>query len=291
MNIGRFIRVNIKSIIGYILFCLAAFILFLYLLFPREAVKARILYEIEKGTATEIKTTGVKWVFPLGLILRGMDFTRRVGNTNQSLGHIDRLTIEIPVKSIFSLSPVSILTADLYGGSATGLITLRGNNRIIQAKWVNVDIARIDRLKDIPAELAGRINGDLVVRLISNTPEGQIRFLMKDMRIGKVKIMGFPLPDLPIDELQGVIDIKGQALSMKDTRFKNSNLKGSIKGDLQIQSDGRSGDLNISIRFAVGEKMKKEYQGLLSLIERSKDREGYFTIQIKGDLKKPTVSI
>lgn len=291
MNLQRFIRLNIKSIIGYTLFSLAAFILFLYLLFPREAIKARVLYEIEKGTGTEIKTTGDRWLFPLGLTFKGFQFIRRSGNTSLILAQVDRLSIEIPVKSILSLSPVTDLTADLYGGSVRGFITLRGNNRIVQANWKNVDFTRIERLKDIPVELAGKTSGDLVLRLMNNMQEGQMRILIKDGKLGKAKVKGFPLPDIPIGELQGVIDIKGNTLSIKDAKFKNGDLKGNVKGDIQLQPDRGSGDLNISIRFSVAERMKKDYLGLLSFIERSKDREGYYTIQIKGDFKKPTLGI
>lgn len=287
----RFIKGNIKQIVGYFLFSLAAFILFFYFLFPREAIKARILYEIERGTAMEIKTGGDHWVFPIGLAFKDIVCTKRIGNTGQPLARIDRLAIEVPLKSIVSLSPVSALNANLYGGSAKGLITLRGDNKIVQADWTNVDISRVERLKDIPAEFNGKLSGDLVVRLTSNAPEGQIRFAVKGGKLGKIKVMGISLPDIPVEELQGIIDMKGPSLSLKDVHFKNSDMKGTIKGDIQLQSGSGTGNLNLSIRFTVGEKMRKDYQGLLSFLERTKDREGYYTVQIKGDPNKPTVGI
>lgn len=285
------IRKNIKPIIAYTLFSLGAFILFLFLLFPREAIKSRFLYEIEKGTATEIKSKSDNWVFPLGLSFEGMEFKRTGGTTTHTLAHIDRLTLDVPVKGILSLSPVSVLTADVYGGSARGLMTLRRNNTIVQANWTNVDLSRIDPLKEIPAEITGRVSGDLVLSLTNKMPEGQIRLLIKGGKLGKIKIQGSPLPDIPVDELQGGIDIKGSTLSLKDIHFKNSDMKGTIRGDIQLRSEKGPGNLNISIRFFLGDKLKKEYQGLLSLIERSKDREGYYTVHIKGDLQKPAFTI
>ena len=285
------IRKNIKSIIAYTLFSLVVFILFLFLLFPREEIKSRLIYEIEKGTATEIKTKGDEWIFPLGLAFRGMEFTKKGETTTHTLAHIDRLTLDVPVKGILSLSPMSVLTADVYGGSAKGLITLRRDNRIMQANWTNVDLSRIDPIREIPAEIAGRVSGDLVLSLTNNMPEGQIRLLIKGGKLGKIKVMGFALPDIPVDELQGGIHIKGYTLSLKDIHFKHSDIKGTIKGDIQFQSEKGPGNLNISIRFALGEKLKKEYQGLLTLIERSKDREGYYTLRIKGNLQKPAFTI
>lgn len=294
MNLRRFIKGNIKHIVGYFLFSLAAFILFFYFLFPREVVTARILYEIERGTTTEIKTGGDQWVFPIGLSFRDLVLTKKVGgagDTGKLLARIDRLTIEVPIKSVFTFSPVSALTANIYGGSAKGLITLRGDNRIVQANWTNVDISRVERLKDIPAEFTGKLSGDIVVRLMGNAPEGQIRLSVKGGKLGKIKVMGFSLPDVPLDELQGAIDMKGPSLSLKDVHFKNSDMKGAIKGDIQLQAGSGAGNLNLSIRFTVGEKMRKDYQGILSFLERTKDRDGYYTIQIKGDLQKPTVGI
>lgn len=286
----RIILRNLKALIGYTLFSISVFIIFLYLLFPRKEVKARIIYEIGRSTSTEVKTSGDKWVFPLGLIFKGMVFTKKDNTLNHPVAHIDKLGIEIPVKSIFSFSPVSNLTADIYGGSARGLLTLRSDNRLIQANWTNVDISRIEVLKEIPAELTGRVSGDIVLRLMNNIPEGQIRLLIKDGKLSKIKVMGFPFPDLPVDELQGLVDIKGISFSLKDIRFKNNDLKGAINGDIKLPSETGSGELNIVIRFTVGEKMKKEYQGLLSFIEKS-NKDGYYTIKIKGDFRKPTVSI
>jgi len=161
----------------------------------------------------------------------------------------------------------------------------------VQAHWSNIDISRVERLKEIPAEFSGRLSGDLLVRLVNNTPEGQIRFAIKGGKLGKIKVMGFSLPDIPVEELLGGLDIKGSSLSLKDVHFENSHMKGTIEGSIQLKSGSEGGSLNLSIHFTVGEKMKKEYQTLLSFLERSKDREGYYTIQIKGNLEKPTVGI
>ncbi|MBI5192639.1 MAG: type II secretion system protein GspN [Nitrospirae bacterium] len=288
----RFIKNHYKAISGYTFFCIAVFALSLYFLFPKEAITKRIIYELEKGTSTEIKTRDDKWTFPLGISFKNFEFRKKTGNISIVIGHLDKFSINVPVKSILSFSPVSEISANSYGGSINGIITLRNTNNITQASWNNVDIARIEKIKDIPAEVTGIISGDMVLKLINNNvPEGQIRLSLKNGKLGKIKIMGFPLPDIPVTELNGTIDIKGQSLVFKDTRFKNNDLKGLIKGDIQLQTASSPGNINIAIKFAPGEKMKKEQRGILSFIEKTKDKEGYYTIQIKGDLKKPSVSI
>lgn len=291
MRARRAASQNIKTITGYVLFCLLVFIPFLYLLLPREAIINRIIYEIENNTASKINTSGEEWIFPLGIAFKDMEFTRREGNSNHILTRIERLDIEMPLKGIVSLSPVTVLTADIYGGTAKGLLTLSNKDRVVQANWTDVDMSRIEGLKEIPIEIMGRLSGDLLVRLRDNIPEGELRLLIKDGKLSKIKILGFSFPDIPVDEVQGIVDIKGYTLSLKDVRFKNSDIKGTIKGDLQLGPQIGSGSLDISIRFAVGEKIRKDQQALLSFIERSKDREGYYTIKIKGDIKKPTFNI
>ena len=291
MNPIRFIRKNIKAIVGYTLFCLTAFILFFYILFPREEIKARIIYEIEKGTSTEIRTVADRWIFPIGLKFTGMEFKKRGGIDNLPLLRIDRLNLDVPLKSIISLSPLSNLFADLYGGTLKGTLTMRSNNRILQANWANIDVSRIERLKTVPVTIAGKVSGDMVLRLVEKKPEGQIRLLMKDGNLGKLQVMGFALPDIPVDELHGVIDIKENTISLNDLRFKNNDLKGSIKGDIRLAPAAGQENLDISIRFGVGEKMRSQYQGILSLISQTKDREGYYTLHIKGDFKKPAVGM
>ena len=146
---GLFIRKNIKVIIGYSLFCLAAFVLFLIILFPREAIKKRIIYEIELGTSTEIRTSGDKWLFPVGLKFTGMELRNRGAVDNPLLARIDNIGIDIPLGSITSLSPVSNVSAALYGGTVKGTMTLRNNNRLIQADWANIDMSRVEKLKPL----------------------------------------------------------------------------------------------------------------------------------------------
>lgn len=288
---GMFIRKNIRVIIGYTLFCLSAFVLFFIILFPRDAIKKRIIYEIEKGTATEIRTQGDKWLFPAGIKFTGMELRRPGVVDNPLLARIDIIGIDVPLGSIASLSPVSNISASLYGGAVRGTMTMRSSNRLIQADWTNIDLSRVERLKTVPVALEGKVSGDMVLRLAGNKPEGQVRILIRDGKFGKLKVMGFTLPEIPVDELNGTVDIKDNTIALKDLRFKNSDMKGSITGNVILASGSEKGNLDLAIRFSVGEKMKAQYQGLLSFISQTKDREGYYTIHIKGDPAKPSVGI
>jgi len=288
---GMFIRKNIRVIIGYTLFCLSAFVLFFIILFPRDAIKKRIIYEIEKGTATEIRTSGDKWLFPAGIKFTGMELRRPGVVDSALLARIDIIGIDIPLGSIASLSPVSNISASLYGGTVKGTMTMRSSNRLLQADWTNIDVSRVERLKSVPMTLEGKVSGDMVLRLAGNKPEGQIRILIRDGKFGKLKVMGFTLPEIPVDELNGTVDIKDNTITLKELRFKNSDMKGSITGNVILASGSEKGNLDLAIRFSVGEKMKAQYQGILSFISSTKDREGYYTVHIKGDPAKPTVGI
>ena len=288
---GMFIRKNIRVIIGYTLFCLSAFVLFFIILFPRDAIKKRIIYEIEKGTATEIRTSGDKWLFPAGIKFTGMELRRPGVVDSALLARIDIVGIDIPLGSIASLSPVSNISASLYGGTVKGTMTMRSSNRLLQADWTNIDVSRVERLKTVPVTLEGKVSGDMVLRLAGNKPEGQIRILIRDGKFGKLKVMGFTLPEIPVDELNGTVDIKDNTITLKELRFKNSDMKGSITGNVILASGSEKGNLDLAIRFSVGEKMKAQYQGLLSFISQTKDREGYYTIHIKGDPAKPGIGI
>ena len=288
---GMFIRKNIRVIIGYTLFCLSAFVLFFIILFPRDAIKKRIIYEIERGTATEIRTSGDKWLFPAGIKFTGMELRRPGVVDSALLARIDIIGIDIPLGSIASLSPVSNISASLYGGTVKGTMTMRSSNRLLQADWTNIDVSRVERLKSVPMTLEGKVSGDMVLRLAGNKPEGQIRILIRDGKFGKLKVMGFTLPEIPVDELNGTVDIKDNTIALKELRFKNSDMKGSITGNVILASGSEKGNLDLAIRFSVGEKMKAQYQGILSFISSTKDREGYYTVHIKGDPAKPTVGI
>lgn len=290
-NTGLFIKRNFRGIIFYTLFCLAAFILFFIILFPRDTIRKRIIYEIEKATATDIRSSGYNWRFPAGLRFTGMELRKRGAVTAHPIVRIDNLGVEIPLGGIASLSPVSNVSASLYGGTVRGTITVRSSNRLLKADWSNIDLSRVDILKTVPVTLEGKANGDLVLRLAGNRPEGQIRILIRDGKFGKLRVMGFAIPEIPLDEINGTVDIKENTLSLKEIRFKNSDIKGSITGSVKLASGSEQGNLDLAIRFSVGEKMKAQYQGILSFISSTRDREGYYTLHIKGDPAKPTVGL
>src|SRR4030066_1489817 len=188
-----FIKRNIKAIIGYILFCIAAFVLFFIILFPRDAIKKRIIYEIEKGTATEIRTSGDKWLFPAGVKFTGMELRRPGVVDSALLARIDIIGIDIPLGSIASLSPVSNISASLYGGTVKGTMTMRSSNRLLQADWTNIDVSRVERLKTVPGTLEGKVSGDMVLRLAGNIPEGQIKILVRGGKFSNLEVSGFAL--------------------------------------------------------------------------------------------------
>ncbi|MCC7201518.1 MAG: type II secretion system protein GspN [Nitrospirae bacterium] len=290
-NTGLFIKRNIRGIVLYTLFCLASFLLFFIILFPRDTIRKRIIYEIEKATATDIRSSGYNWRFPAGLRFTGMELRKRGAATAYPIVRIDNLGVEIPLGSIASMSPVSNVSASLYGGTVRGTITMRSSNRLLKADWSNIDMSRVDILKTVPVTLEGKANGDLVLRLAGNRPEGQIRILIRDGKFGKLRVMGFAIPEIPLDEINGTVNIKENTISLKEIRFKNSDIKGSITGSVKLASGSEQGSLDLAIRFSVGEKMKAQYQGILSFISSTRDREGYYTLHIKGDPAKPTVGI
>lgn len=280
----RLSKKNIAIIGGYFLFSIILFVFFVILLFPREELGDRIIYEIENRTPFIIKFKERRWGFPLKLIFEDILLYQDSRGKNNPITHLDQLTITLPLKDMISLRPVSILEGTAYGGSINGVIT---SDRTLTAEWRDIELANIEKIRELPAALSGKVRGKLLMKFDQKTPGGNIRFLINNGRIAKINVMGLSLPEIKIKEFQGAIKIKNTTLSLENVRFYSEDFKGSIDGTISLKRE----KINLTFLLSIGEKMRKNYQPFLAFIEKSKDKKGNYKIRLKGNLYSPSVEL
>jgi hypothetical protein len=103
--------------------------------------------------------------------------------------------------------------------------------------------------------------------------------------------MGFTLPEIAFDEVRGSGEIKNRALILKEVKLRGDDVKGSVKGEITFLDNKAPAVLNLQFHLHLSDQARAPYQGVLSLVERNRDKEGYYNFSITGTTKEPRVSL
>ncbi len=255
---------------------LAAFLVFLFFLFPFDRIKSRIETEVRARTSLELNISHVSPRFINWFVLNDVVLSNRSGKVLFESPSVNtRVSLFGLITRNFSLS----LSAAAYGGEL--LIKLKQGTKqqslIVDAN--TLDIASYPILKDAGLELSGKLGGNFEM----TGDSGRGRLWLKSFAWRGLKIKGFPMPDLDFE--QGWIEgeVKADRLTVKKLEMEGRELKIKVTGDLVLRENGA---LNVAVKLKPSEKLSHEQTGLLSLL-KNRDAEGFYQFSLGGTLSEP----
>jgi type II secretion system protein N len=295
MKIGiQGIRTRWKSVIGYTLFVIAALFVFLYLTFPWKLVEARVLYELSRNTGYAFKAGESRFTFPAGIRFEEV----RVLNPHpdprtdaRALGRIDQAALQVSLKDLLWGKVTSTFDIEAFGGSMIGTVGQTAQRTVLDTAWKKVELARIRDIGQTPVIFSGISTGMGHLIMKPNGADGSLRVTIDQGKIKGLKLMGFPLPDLAFDQVRGAAEIRGKTLTLKEVKLQGEDVKGSIKGDIVMGDPSTPATLDLQLRIHLSDRAKAPYQGLLSLVAKNRDKEGYYRFSLKGPAKEPKVGL
>lgn len=224
---------------GYALFFLAAFFLFIFLTFPKDAVLERLKYEVERNTPYTIGIEKADVSPLLDINLNGVVL---------SLGQnpvvvIDRIDMNPSLYSLLRGRLSLPFKAEVLGGQILGKIEMNGNWDGIQRARIDikgVDLAETTRsLSRIMANPKSMpiLEGDLQgVAEISTDggPKGIFHFSSSQMGIVELRLKGYQLPS--IKKLSASLDgnFLDKTADIKSFTIKGEKLNLRVTGTLPV---------------------------------------------------------
>ena len=268
-----------RTIIRRLLFAgyfVAAFLIFLLLLFPFDRIKARIESEVRLRTPYELAIARISPRFFNTVVLSDVVVSDKSGKVLFESPAI-RTSVSLfgLIRGLTALS----MQATAYSGDLL-VKTQQGTGRQYLFVDANgLDVGSYPLLKNAGVHLTGKLGGNFEM----TNGSGKGRLWIKGVTSRDLTVKGFKIPDLDFEQCWLEVDVKGDRLVVKKLELDGKELKIRATGDLVLRERGI---MSLAVKLKPSERMAQEQAWITSLL-KSKDAEGYYQFTLGGTLAEP----
>jgi len=262
--------------LSFTAYFIAAFLLFLILLFPFDRIKSKLEAEVRLRTPFELSVARIAPRFFNRFVLVDVVVSDK---KNKILFESPAVKTTV---SLFSLlrGGISVnMKAPAYGGE---LLVKAHQSPKLQRLLIDADglnIASYPMMKDLGLKLSGKIGGNFEM----NGDSGKGRLWLKGLTSRELKIKGFPVPDLDFEKGWLEADFKGDRMTIRKLELEGKELKIQATGDMVLRERGT---LNLLVKVKPSERLAREQAGIFSLL-KNRDAEGFYQFTLGGLLTEP----
>jgi type II secretion system protein N len=258
--------------VGYPLFYLFAFVLFLRLTFPYDKIRERIVYAFNaqprSGSAQQqLQIDDVSGWWLTGVRIKGL---RLISSPSEPGGNpsemkIDEARAKIGVfAALFGHTSVSF-HIDAFGGEIDGDYDESSKERDVDAELDGVDLTRIDSLTDmlgLPVE--GRAKGTLKLVMPegkASKGSGNVQLDIAEVAIGdgKAKLKNaLDWPKLAVGPLTLTAEAKDGVLKVTKLSAGGKDLELSGEGKIQMRDLASESTVDVNMKFKINDSYRSK---------------------------------
>ncbi len=230
--------ISLKAIFAYGLYALLAITLFLFLLFPDQAIKAYVdgrLAAIDPSLSMAAQT--IRPAIPPGLKMIGVDLKR----DSLLLAHFDNARLSPELSTLLKADKQARFQAHIADGTISGRATMQGagpsGDLRAEADLSQIRLDQLDAIKaNVPFKLSGSLKGRMT-HDTARTPTGMTNGLLNvsDLHI-TLKTPFFGITDLVMDQTDADFSVSRGILRLKSLTFDGPMLEGKISGTIELRN-------------------------------------------------------
>ena len=262
--------------LSFTAYFIAAFLLFLILLFPFDRIKSKLEAEVRLRTPFELSVARIAPRFFNRFVLVDVVVSDK---KNKILFESPAVKTTV---SLFSLlrGGISVnMKAPAYGGELLVKAHQSPKQQRLLIDADGLDIASYPMMKDLGLKFSGKIGGNFEM----NGDSGKGRLWLKGLTSRELKIKGFPVPDLDFEKGWLEADFKGDRMTIRKLELEGKELKIRATGDMVLRERGT---LNLLVKVKPSERLAREQAGIFSLL-KNRDAEGFYQFTLGGLLTEP----
>lgn len=268
-----------RTIIRRLLFAgyfVAAFLLFLLLLFPFDRIKSRIESEVRLRTPYELAISRISPRFFNTVVLSDVVVSNKSGRVLFESPAI-RTTVSLfgLVRGLSALS----MKASAYSGELLVKSQQGPGRQYLFLDASGLDVGAYPLLRDAGFHLTGKLGGNFEM----TGDSGKGRMWIKGVTSRDLTVKGFKIPDLDFDQCWLEAEVKGDRLMVKKLELDGKELKIRATGDLVLRERGM---MNLAVKVKLSERMAQEQSWVIAML-KNKDAEGYYQFTLGGTLAEP----
>jgi len=279
-----------RSTILYLGYTSVLFLAFLVLTFPHDLLIRRALQTVNQGNVNvEFAGAGLALT---GYELTGVRVTPRNAPDQPPLFECTRVTIRPAFSELVRGNPYALaIGADLYGGSAKGMVSLKGGDLTGFLDFLDLSLGRYRTLTAFldEGQLAGRMSGQMTFEARGPAyaaGQGTGDLTLDGLSLTAAKVEGYTVPDAKLTQTK-------MKFKLTSGRFEIQDFNAS--GDVAIQGSGTiilrdpvaDSNLNLRATFMPNPATPPALKGLLMLIPRQPGAKPDAPVSITGPMMHP----
>ncbi len=275
--------------ICFILLGILLFLLFLYLGFPFETLKRRIIWELEAKTPFQYEIQDLHPHLLSGLAFKNVVISVAVDSKKLRVLTIERCRITLyPIPLVWG--KVSLrLWGEVLGGILEGDFFRRGKQGELTLSAKDVNLQHVHILREITdVEVGGVLEGKGRVAVKEGNiseQSGSVEFVVNEAIVSKLPLPG--IAPLRVGRIQGSVDLKLGRVIIKRLTFSGGDLDGQMVGNILLNFPVSESRVNLRITIKPSAKFESRYRLFLSLLGQEGRTGDPYTFSLRGTVRDP----
>ena len=284
-----------KKFLGYALFAICMMVFMLYYQFPED-----IAVQLVKSKAREIVpqlTIDLKSIapsFPPGIQVKGLT----IDNSKMRLWESDAMSVQPDFMSIFRLNPSIIFYCNAYSGELKGDFGISQVQAIWQQKpmpltfnmkWRNIQLNKIDVLKNIPYEIEGIFYGLVSYEGISGAwmdSSGTLKVIVENGNITLQKPILQAIKNIQFKRFDADFSFKNKVIQLLQSNI-DGDIEGSLSGTITLHPVFMRSQINITGKIKPSQDyINKSKLPIKAFITPDKLKNG-IPVTLTGSIERP----
>jgi type II secretion system protein N len=291
--VGKRQRLIVQTL-AYTLYGLVAFLVFLYITFPYDLLRQRIIEQFQREDL-QLAIARLQPDFPLGVELQQIRLFTSSAAPTRAWAHLDSLQAQ-PNFFAFATKMLDVqLTARLYSGHLAGNVRTEMANGAapweLQAHFSDLQVEQYPLVqKDNTAFLRGRLEGDITATLdrAGLLQQGVVNLRMQPLVFVGNEGLQLPLQrEITCDSLQSQLQLKAGQLQLVSFNCRGDDLAIQARGTIQWQQPLRESAMDLHVQIRSDATFKQEIDLIGTLVRRRPDRRGVLSFSIRGTFGQP----
>ena len=289
-NVGLGVMNNSKKWLLYFIYVIVVIALFIYYLFPSDAVKKYITFNLNKANPElNITINNIKPGFPPGLTLYNVSLYRQ----NNLLIKAEQVKITCEFLSLFRPKTTFFFDAETYEGLLKGRADIIANKLIINADLTDVQTKNMPVVQNLfNRKISGLLNGNIIysgnrkfvgtVNAKLNLSDGEVELLMPVF-----DLESFSFRSITVDA-----EMNNQEIQINECIIKGEQADGRIFGSVSLKNPFVKSVLDLTGTVKPNHSLIENLQDIfpVELLLLITD-EGDFPIRLYGSIEKPGLSL
>ena len=281
--------------IGYVLFALVAYVMFLFYTFPVDQVLGDALAELDKS-GWHIETTGAhSTLLPPGVVLEGVTLTNLKGDPEAKPIRLKEVAVSGALWSLAGDDPSASFDISVAGGSVEGSFEMdkAASSLSIEADIDDLSVKQLPGFSDtLPVPMSGRMSGEIDMTWNTKDTSKSIGSMMLSIDNGIIGPAEEPLkvPRVRLGDFEGRINVERGVATIQQWKSESDDAEIEIIGTVRLNRKPARSRPNMTYRFKLSKQLSEDptLKTVLTIARPAKAQDGFYYYKLTGTFERPS---